>query len=82
MRRGFFVSRHEREPEARDALSKATAVVDNMAAPMSMHREPERRFSAAEHEIFVALLLRYLSSQVKLQCYISAATRSGSRGTL
>ena len=52
MRKGFLLSRHEREPEARSAPSKAEAVVDKTAAPMSIRRDPERGFSAAEHEVF------------------------------
>ena len=55
MRKGFLLSRHEREPEARNAPSKAKADVDKTAAPMCMRREPERRFSAAEHEVFCCI---------------------------
>ena len=47
--------RQERAPEARNAPSKAKAVVDKTAAPMCMRREPERRFSAAEHEVFCCI---------------------------
>ena len=52
MRKGFLLSPDEREPETRSAPLQGKHGCRSNGCTHVMRREPERRLSAAEHEVF------------------------------
>ena len=55
MRKGFLLSPDEREPETRSASLQGKHGCRSNGCTHVMRREPERRLSAAEHEVFCCI---------------------------